>query len=125
MHRRINALERMDATPEDRVRIEAILKPDYTSSDESEYSEDEDGTLALFGYKTKRLPWEKISLTKVKKSLDDEYVESLPLRSRRGLLPRRVHSVPSSSQLPLNAPSWPFYTKELGTRLIFLIILYL
>ena len=106
MHRRINALQNMDCTQEDRARIEDILKLDYTSSDESEYSEDEDGTLVLMGYKTKKLPWEKNSLTRVKKSLDVEYMESLPVRSRRGLLPRRVHSVPSSRQIPLNAPSW-------------------
>ena len=83
-----------------------VLTKEYTSSDESDMSEDESGTLTLKGYIKKKLPWEKQALEKVKLQLDAEYLESLPARSRRGLLPRRVHTVPSSRQLPHNAPTW-------------------
>ena len=55
-----------------------LLKPvvgsmEYTSSDESDFSEDENEGMQLSGYLVKRLPWERSSLAKVKKALDEDY----------------------------------------------------
>ena len=43
----------------------------YTSSDESDFLEDENGERYLTGYLEKKLPWERSRLTKAKKALDD------------------------------------------------------
>jgi len=57
--------------------VEVVIKsPTYTSSDESDFSEDENGESHLAGYLVKRFSWERAALTKAKKALDDAYMRS-------------------------------------------------
>lgn len=44
---------------------------EYTSCDESDFSEDENGVQRLYGYLVKIIPWARSGLTRVKRSLDD------------------------------------------------------
>ena len=46
----------------------AIGSMEYTSSDESDLSEDEDGDVIVSAYLVKKLPWERSTLTNVKKT---------------------------------------------------------
>ena len=68
----------------------------YTSSDESDFLEDENGERYLTGYLEKKLPWERSRLTKAKKALDDVYIRSLNPRARVNLVSRLAHARPSA-----------------------------
>ena len=46
----------------------AIGSMEYTSSDESDLSEDVDGDVMVSAYLVKKLPWERSTLTNVKKT---------------------------------------------------------
>ena len=46
----------------------AVGSMEYTSSDESDLSEDEDGNIINSAYLVKKLPWERSTLTNVKKT---------------------------------------------------------
>lgn len=46
----------------------AVGSMEYTSSDESDLSEDEDGNVIVSAYLVKKLPWERCTLTNVKKT---------------------------------------------------------
>ena len=46
----------------------AVGSMEYTSSDESDLSEDEDGNVIVSAYLVKKLPWETSTLTNVKKT---------------------------------------------------------
>ena len=46
---------------------QAVGSSQYTSSDESDFSDDENGQPTLSGYLVKKLPRERSALTKVKK----------------------------------------------------------
>jgi hypothetical protein len=88
-------------TCERRTEIQAVLTPIYASSDES------DGEpMRLKRYLVKKLPWERSSLRKIKEKLDNKYLEDLPMRSQRSILPRRKHTHPSTTPVPHNAPDW-------------------
>ena len=51
---------------------------EYTSSDESDLSEGEDGNIINSAYLVKKLPWERSTLTNVKKTWQFIYKESKP-----------------------------------------------
>ena len=46
----------------------AIGSMEYKSFDESDLSEDEDGNVIVSAYLVKKLPWERSTLTNVKKT---------------------------------------------------------
>ena len=83
----------MPWSEEKKVQIErAIGSIEYTSSDESDLSEGENGVQKLSGYLVKKIPWERSALAKVKRSLDDAALERLTPRARANFLPRRGHT---------------------------------
>lgn len=74
----------------------AVGSMDYTSSDESDWSEDENGESRNSGFLVKKLPWERTCLKNVKQSLDEAYMRGLNQRARQNLAIRRVHRLPST-----------------------------
>lgn len=108
-----------------KVQIErAIGSIEYTSSDESDLSEGENGVQKLSGYLVKKIPWERSALAKVKRSLDDAALERLTPRARANFLPRRGHTHQSDRQRPLDSLDWAVrpppastYTSIQSTRL--------
>ena len=60
----------MSWSEERKAAIElAVGSTSYTSSDESDFSEDKNGERVLSGHLVKKLPWERTTLTKAKKDL--------------------------------------------------------
>ena len=88
-----------------KATIEKALTWDYTSSDESDVSEDENGSY-LRGYLVKKFTWERSALRGVKKALDEAYLKSLSPRVRVNVLQRRVHPQPSKRGPPVNGFGW-------------------
>lgn len=59
----------MPWSTEEKMEIQnAVGSMEYTSSDESDLSEDEDGNVIVSGYLVNKLPWERSTLTNVKKT---------------------------------------------------------
>ena len=59
----------MPWSTEEKMEIQnAVGSMEYTSSDESDLSEDEDGNVTVSAYLVKKLPWERCTLTNVKKT---------------------------------------------------------
>ena len=75
--------------------VEVVIKsPTYTSSGDSDFSEDENGESHLAGYLVKEFPWERSAMmTKAKKALDDAYIRTGTLnpRVRVNLMRRDSH----------------------------------
>ena len=69
----------------------AIGSMEYTSSDESDLSEDEDGNVIVSAYLVKKLPWETSTLTNVKRKLDSSYIKNLNRQSRANFVARKPH----------------------------------
>ncbi len=90
----------------------AVGSTSYTSSDESDFSEDENSERVLSGYLVKKLPWERKTLTKAKKDLDDAYKKSLKPRARVNLVTRRVHPRPSTRCPPTDVLEWAVRVQE-------------
>ena len=78
----------------------AVGSMDYTSSGESDWSEDENGELRHSGSLVKKLPWERTSLENAKQCLDEAYMPGLNQRARQNLAIRRVHHLPSTRHPP-------------------------
>ena len=95
----------MPWSEEKKATIEKALTWDYTSSDESDVSEDENGSY-LRGYLVKKFTWERSALRGVKKALDEAYLKSLSPRVRVNVLQRRVHPQPSKRGPPVNGFGW-------------------
>lgn len=89
---------------------EAVGSLAYTSSDESDFSEDENGQRKLSRYLVKRLPWERTSLTKVKRELDEAYSRNLDSRKIQ-LVTRRRHPMPSTRRRPTEPLEWAVRTE--------------
>lgn len=103
----------MPWTEEKKAMVEVVIKsPTYTSSDESDFSEDENGESHLAGYLVKKFPWERSALTKAKKALDDAYMRSLNPRARVNLMRRDSHERFSARRLLPNGPEWAVRTEE-------------
>ena len=101
----VAVVERMGWDEAKREKVKKCLTIDYTSSDESELSEDEDGGV-IKRFITKRLSWEGSKLRDLKDSLDLYY--------KTKLNPQRVKlqtewvfgEVFSQRSVPPNAPRW-------------------
>lgn len=100
----------MSWTEKQKAVIAKAITWDYTSSDESDMSDDENGQSCLKGYMVKRLPWERTTLRKAKKALDDAYLKSLAPRARANVLQRRDHPSPSKRSPPPDALEWAVRT---------------
>ena len=68
----------------------------YTISIESEYSEDEDEEQTkrqvITKYLTKRLPWQRSTLTNMKELFDKAYESTLSEHIRIARVPRELHT---------------------------------
>ena len=96
----------MPWSEEKKAKIAKALNWDYTSSDVSDMSEDENGGSHLSGYLVKKFTWERMALRNVKKTLDEAYLKSLPVRVRANVLVRRAHPLPSKRGPPANGVAW-------------------
>lgn len=83
-----------------------VLTPEYTSSDESDATEDEDGQQVVRAYLVKTLPWERSALKRAKKQLDRAHLRKLTPRARGLLLERRAHPEPSTRPPPSQVFDW-------------------
>ncbi|KAK2574001.1 hypothetical protein P5673_000115 [Acropora cervicornis] len=86
-----------------------VLYMDYMSSEDSDYEEIEDPITEererkLACYITKKLPWEKTSLTSLKSRLDRAYHNSLSSHARAMSKPRKVGGL--STRPAPEGPSW-------------------
>ena len=82
-------------TPNEKQYYSEILYIDYMSSDESDYEEQEDFITGekekkLARYVTKKLSWERTSLTNAKARLDRTYKNNLTPHARAMAKPRGV-----------------------------------
>ena len=59
----------MPWSTEKKIEIQKVIGSlEYTSSDESDLSEDEDGNVIVSAYLVKKLSWERSTLTNVRKT---------------------------------------------------------
>ena len=86
-------------------RCKKFIVPEYTSSDESEISEDENGC-DVRGFAVKRLSWESERLRELKDLLGLSSKKSLPPHVRHFQTERVVGERSSSKRPPANAPKW-------------------
>ena len=96
-------------SPTQRQYASEVLYMDYMSSEESDYEETEDPITGererkLACYLTKKLPWEKTSLTSLKSRLDRAYHNSLSSHARSMSKPRQVCGY--SARVAPEGPSW-------------------
>lgn len=84
----------------------AVGSMDYTSLDESDWSEDENGESRHSGFLVKKLPWERTCLKNVKQSLDEAYMRGLNQRARQNLAFGRVYRLPSTRGPPAEPLEW-------------------
>ena len=102
-----------------------VLYMDYMSSEESDYEETEDPITGeserkLARYLTKKLPWEKTSLTSLKSRLDRAYHNSLSSHARAMSKPRQVGGL--LARPAPEGPSWAVRQPE-ETSLVYLFVL--
>ena len=98
-----------------KATIFKAMTAQYTSSDESDLSEDENGVMQLKGYRVRKLPWERSALTTVKKSLDEAYLKTLHPRLRANILERSPHPRPSTRGRPVDPLDWAVRPAAIGT----------
>ena len=98
-----------------KAAIYKAMTVQYTSSDESDLSEDENGAMQLKGYQVKKLPWERSALTTVKKTLDEAYLKTLHPRLRANILERSLHARPSTRSPPVDPLDWAVRPAATGT----------
>ena len=103
----------MSWSEEKKAMVEqAVGSSQYTSSDESDFSDDENGQPKLSGYLVKKLPWERSTLTRVKKALDDAHIKSLNVRARVNMVARRLHPMSSTKPRPIDGLGWAMRPEE-------------
>lgn len=103
--RRVAVVERMGWDEAKREKVKKCLTIDYTSSDESELSEDEDGGV-IKRFITKRLSWEGSKLRDLKDSLHLYYKTKLNPQRVKLQTERVFGEVFSQRSVPPNAPRW-------------------
>ena len=103
--RRVAVVERMGWDEAKREKVKKCLTIDYTSSDESELSEDEDGGV-IKRFITKRLSWEGSKLRDLKDSLDLYYKTKLNPQRVKLQTERVFGEVFSQRSVPPNARRW-------------------
>ena len=90
-------MQHVNWSEESKTEAKTVLITEYTSSDESKYSEDEENEgRVLSRYLVKRLPWERARLTQLKSNLDKVYSASLSRRMRESTIRRAPHRLPST-----------------------------
>lgn len=94
---------------------QAVGSSQYTSSDESDFSNDENGQPKLSWCLVKKLPREGSALTKVKKALDDAHSKSLNVRARVNMVARRLHPMPSTKPRTVDGLAWAVRFEEPAT----------
>ena len=105
-------MENVNWTEETKREAREALVPEYTSSDESDYSEDEDcgegngPQMVLARYRVKHLSWEKTRLMTIKPHLDKIYLSSLPPHVKKARVPRVNGEVHSKKPFPENFIGW-------------------
>ena len=112
--RRKAAVDTLDWEDSKKERCKKFLIADYTSSDESEMSEDENG-LDVERFVTKRLSWEGVKLTELKNFLDLAYKRSLSPHLRNLQTERVVGNKVSLRGSPPCAPKWTVRPSPLAT----------
>ena len=96
-------------SPKEKQLVPDVLFVEYMSSEESSYEEEEDfitgeTTRKLSGYITKKLPWERTSLTSLKAKLDKAHHKGLTPHARAMAKPR--HEGGLSERPAPDGPSW-------------------
>ncbi|XP_044168064.1 uncharacterized protein LOC122952075 isoform X1 [Acropora millepora] len=112
--RRKAAVDTLDWEDSKKERCKKFLIADYTSSDESEMSEDENG-LDVKRFVTKRLSWEGVKLTELKNFLDLAYNRSLSPHLKNLQTERVVGNKVSLRGSPPCAPKWTVRPSPLAT----------
>lgn len=112
--RRKAAVDTMDWEDTKKERCKKFLIADYTSSDESEMSEDENGH-DVKRFVTKRLSWEGLKLRELKDLLDLAYKRSLSPHLRKLQTERVVGDKVSLRGSPPCAPKWAVRSSPLAT----------
>ena len=107
--RRVAVVERMGWDEAKREKVKKCLTIDYTSSDESELSEDEDGGV-IKRFITKRLSWEGSKLRDLKDSLDLYYKTKLNPQRVKLQTERVFGEVFSQRFVSPNASRWAIKT---------------
>ena len=105
MSLRCSALDTLQWEENKKENCRKLITFDYTSSDESELSEDENGC-NIKRFVVKRLPWEGAQLRELKDILDRTYKQSLPLHMRNFQTERVVSERCSLRGAPVDAPRW-------------------
>ena len=103
--RRIAVVEQMDWEEARKERVKQYLTKEYTSSDESEVSEDESGDTTK-RFAVKRLSWEGRKLRELKDSLDLYYRRKLNQSNKRLQSERVLSDSFSHRGPPENSPKW-------------------
>ena len=114
--RRKVAVDTMDWEDSKKERCKKFLITDYTSSDESEMSEDENGH-DVKRFVTKRLSWEGLKLRELKDLLDLAYQRSLSPHLRNLQTERVFGNKVSLRGSPPGAPKWAVRSSPLATSM--------
>ena len=112
--RRKAAVDTMDWEDTKKERCKKFLIANYTSSDESEMSEDENGH-DVKRFVTKRLSWEGLKLRELEDLLDLAYKRSLSPHLRKLQTERVVGDKVSLRGSPPCAPKWAVRSSPLVT----------
>lgn len=105
INRRVYAVDQEDWNVAQKERCKKFLTIEYTSSDESELSEDDNG-VDVKRFVTKRLAWEGPQLRELKDLLDLSYKKSLKPHVRNFQTERVVGERLSTRGPPPFAPKW-------------------
>ena len=112
LENRLLALEKVNWSESTKEEVRAVMLPEYTSSDQSQLSEDSsEDEPVVCRYLKKRLPWEQSRLTRAKSELDRVYLKSIKKRNRMARLPREPHTEVSSRPIPSEPQSWAVDTR--------------
>ena len=97
--RRLQALEKLTMSLEEKEQIKKVLDLPYMSSDE----EDEDGV----NRKTRCLTWESTRLTNIKQNLDTAFMNTIATpKMKRLMVKSSIGNIRSERPCPPNAPEW-------------------
>ena len=110
----MSAIEFLDWEDDKKQRVKKFCTVEYTSSDESELSEDETGP-DVKRFLTKRLAWEGPRLRELKDLLDLTYKKSLSHHVRNFQTQRVIGERFSSRGPPPNAPKWALKSGPVAT----------
>uniref|UniRef100_K1RD65 Uncharacterized protein n=1 Tax=Magallana gigas TaxID=29159 RepID=K1RD65_MAGGI len=94
------ALPKANYTTKCMEKVEPILAAQYMSSEES----DTEGEEKVF--RVRQLPWQRLKVRKMKKTLEDIYHEQLPDHLKENKRRRILSDVPSRRKPPSNCPDW-------------------